>query len=106
MLKNPTRSFSFWADGQPQRENTPLEYICPLTRKIFVDPVMLLGDEVIYERAAILAHLGKTGGVSPKTHQKLSLDEQLLISMPIIKTAIEIFNKNETVLPVSHHTWH
>ena len=84
-----TNSSTFWSS------NIPRECLCPLTGEIFKDPVMLLGDQTIYERKAIEKRLIESGGISPKTGVKLTKEEQLLIPMPSTQKLVQMYSKSK-----------
>ena len=44
----------------------PQEFICPLTGKVMIDPVVIEGGKT-FEKAAIQNHFGKVGAVDPTT---------------------------------------
>lgn len=52
------------------RQKIPTDLLCPLTKQLFVEPV-IAGDGQTYERAAIEEWL-KTHGTSPGTKDPLS----------------------------------
>ena len=48
----------------------PLEFICPLTRKIMVDPVVIQSGNT-FEKEAIRKVLGRGSAIDPITGQRL-----------------------------------
>lgn len=52
--------------------NVPSEYVCPITHVPMTDPVLLLGDGVTYERAAISRWLEVHRGTSPSSNVRLA----------------------------------
>ena len=44
----------------------PQEFICPLTGKVMIDPVVIEGGKT-FEKAAIQNYFGKVGAVDPTT---------------------------------------
>jgi|GEM_PF-2414720 len=70
----------------------PADYICPLTKKIMVDPVVLAGDGYTYERQAVVNRL-KTQMNSPVTGESLS-SAQLIVNKNLKETIQRFFNQN------------
>lgn len=96
-------SSTLWADTAAKTSTIPEEYLCPLTRQPFKDPVLLVANGTIYERAALQKHFIESNGIIPKTNTKLSKEEQQrLIAMPAIKKSVEIYNNNERKLQQDH----
>jgi len=50
----------------------PEELMCPITRTMFRDPVMLFDSGHTYERSAILSHFERNGAKDPLTRRALS----------------------------------
>ena len=50
----------------------PEEFMCPITRAVFRDPVMLFDSGHTYERSAILSHFERNGAKDPLTRRALS----------------------------------
>ena len=50
---------------------TPLEFVCPITRRVMREPVVA-ADGASYERAAITAYLQAGNTVSPVSGQRLA----------------------------------
>ena len=50
----------------------PEELLCPITRTVFRDPVMVVESGHTYERSAILAHFERNGARDPLTRRALS----------------------------------
>ena len=50
----------------------PEEFMCPITRTMFRDPVMLFDSGHTYERSAILSHFERNGAKDPLTRRALS----------------------------------
>ena len=50
----------------------PEELMCPITRTMFRDPVVVVDSGHTYERSAILAHFGRNGASDPLTRLALS----------------------------------
>jgi leucine-rich repeat protein SHOC2 len=50
----------------------PEELLCPITRTVFRDPVMVVDAGHTYERSAILSHFGRNGARDPLTRRALS----------------------------------
>jgi leucine-rich repeat protein SHOC2 len=46
--------------------------VCPITRTMFRDPVMVFDSGHTYERSAILSHFGRNGARDPLTRRALS----------------------------------
>ena len=46
--------------------------ICPITRNMFRDPVMVVDSGHTYERSAILSHFERNGAKDPLTRRALS----------------------------------
>ena len=53
-------------------EDEPEELLCPITRTMFSDPVILFDSGHTYERGAILAHFYRNGAKDPLTRRSLS----------------------------------
>ena len=60
------------------------------------DPVICIGDQITYERAAIEKYFRENDGKSPSTHVKLSPQDLVLIANRGIMSAIEDFFKAES----------
>ena len=50
----------------------PEELLCPITRTMFRDPVMVVDSGHTYERSAVLAHFRRNGAKDPLTRRALS----------------------------------
>ena len=50
----------------------PEELMCPITRTVFRDPVVVVDSGHTYERSAILSHFGRNGARDPLTRRALS----------------------------------
>jgi leucine-rich repeat protein SHOC2 len=50
----------------------PEELLCPITRTMFRDPVVVVDSGHTYERSAILSHFGRNGARDPLTRRALS----------------------------------
>ena len=50
----------------------PEVLICPITRAVFRDPVMVVDSGHTYERSAVLAHFRRNGAKDPLTRRALS----------------------------------
>ena len=50
----------------------PEELLCPITRTMFRDPVMVVESGHTYERSAILSHFERNGAKDPLTRRALS----------------------------------
>ena len=50
----------------------PEELMCPITRTMFRDPVVVVDSGHTYERSAILSHFGRNGARDPLTRRALS----------------------------------
>ena len=50
----------------------PEELLCPITRTMFRDPVVVVDSGHTYERSAILSHFGRNGAKDPLTRRALS----------------------------------
>jgi len=50
----------------------PEELLCPITRTMFRDPVMVVESGHTYERSAVLAHFRRNGAKDPLTRLALS----------------------------------
>ncbi len=50
----------------------PEELLCPITRTMFRDPVMVVESGHAYERSAVLAHFERNGAKDPLTRRALS----------------------------------
>jgi Mg-chelatase subunit ChlD len=70
---------------EDSNDTTPPEFVCPITKQMMSDPV-LLPDGVSYERAAIEAHLGKKA-TSPKTSEPMSMADA--VPNLVLKSLIE-----------------
>ena len=46
--------------------------VCPITRTMFRDPVMVVDSGHAYEKSAILSHFGRNGAKDPLTRRALS----------------------------------
>ena len=97
-----SNSSTLWANASKQASDIPEECLCPLTREIFKNPVMLVGDQTIYEKTAIERRLSESGGVSPKTKVKLSKESQLLIPMPHIQKMVQMYNESKSKQERAH----
>ena len=53
-------------------EDEPQEFLCPITRTMFRDPVMVVESGHTYERGAVLAHFDRNGAKDPLTRRSLS----------------------------------
>ena len=53
-------------------DDEPEELLCPITRTVFRDPVMVFDSGHTYERSAILSHFGRNGAKDPLTRCALS----------------------------------
>ena len=53
-------------------EDEPQELLCPITRTMFRDPVMVVESGHTYERSAILSHFERNGAKDPLTRRALS----------------------------------
>ena len=47
----------------------PEELLCPITRSVFRDPVIIVESGHTYERSAILAHFERNGAKDPLTRR-------------------------------------
>ena len=70
------RSASAWGD-LPDAPNAdldaePEEFMCPITRAVFRDPVMVVDSGHTYERNDILEHFRRNGAKDPLTRRALS----------------------------------
>jgi hypothetical protein len=90
-----------------QNEETSSEnnLICPITHKIFQDPV-LAGDGHVYERAAIVKWI-QTNGTSPITLEPLNIDDLVpeenikrLYQRPQIPVTYSAGNEEVTLSPL------
>ena len=50
----------------------PEVLMCPITRAVFRDPVMVVDSGHTYERSAILSHFDRNGAKDPLTRRALS----------------------------------
>ena len=50
----------------------PEVLLCPITRTMFRDPVMVVESGHTYERSAVLAHFDRNGAKDPLTRRALS----------------------------------
>ena len=57
----------------------PEELICPITRTMFRDPVMVVDSGQTYERSAILSHFERNGSKDPLTGLALSSTKVMTI---------------------------
>ena len=57
----------------------PEELLCPITRTMFRDPVMVFDSGHTYERSAILAHFDRNGAKDPLTRRALSSTKVMTI---------------------------
>lgn len=71
-------------------ENIPDEFICPITREIMTDPVMLT-DGQVYDKKAITQWL-HNNNTSPMT--KVIVDKNMIIPCFILRTLIQQFLSN------------
>ena len=53
-------------------DSEPEELLCPITRTMFRDPVMVFDSGHTYERSAVLAHFRRNGAKDPLTRRALS----------------------------------
>ena len=53
----------------PDLDAEPEELLCPITRTVFRDPVMVVESGHTYERSAILAHFERNGAKDPLTRR-------------------------------------
>ena len=53
-------------------EDEPEEFLCPITRTMFRDPVVVVESGHTYERSAVLAHFDRNGAKDPLTRRDLS----------------------------------
>ena len=75
-------------DGEPaaQRVKVPDHLLCPLTRVMFRDPVMLVGSGHTYERKGIERHLG-IARTDPRTN--VPINSTTLQTNTSIRMAVE-----------------
>ncbi len=79
---------------QMKKVSVPEEYICPLTKKIMIDPLVNRFG-VSYERAAIIDHITNQGKpFCPKTKQPLTAKDLI----PNVKLRLEIVTYREKTL--------
>ena len=57
----------------------PEELMCPITRTMFRDPVMVVDSGHTYERSAILSHFERNGAKDPLTRRALSSTKVMTI---------------------------
>ena len=57
----------------------PEELLCPITRTMFRDPVMVVESGHTYERSAILSHFERNGATDPLTRLALSSTKVMTI---------------------------
>ena len=57
----------------------PEELLCPITRTMFRDPVMVFDSGHTYERSAVLAHFRRNGAKDPLTRRALSSTKVMTI---------------------------
>ena len=60
------------ADLDADLDAEPEELMCPITRTMFRDPVVVVDSGHTYERSAILSHFGRNGARDPLTRRALS----------------------------------
>jgi len=60
------------ADLDADLDAEPEELMCPITRTMFRDPVVVVDSGHTYERSAILSHFGRNGARDPFTRRALS----------------------------------
>jgi leucine-rich repeat protein SHOC2 len=60
------------ADLDADLDAEPEELMCPTTRTMFRDPVVVVDSGHTYERSAILSHFGRNGARDPLTRRALS----------------------------------
>ena len=67
------------SDPDADLEAEPEELICPITRNMFRDPVMVVESGHTYERSAILSHFRRNGAKDPLTGLALSSKKVMTI---------------------------
>ena len=60
------------ADLDADLDAEPEELLCPITRTMFRDPVVVVDSGHTYERSAILSHFERNGAKDPLTRRALS----------------------------------
>eukprot|EP00986_Skeletonema_menzelii_P014354 scaffold9463_cov140-Skeletonema_menzelii.AAC.5 len=88
--QNDNNDLKKWPEGIP----IPETFICPLSRRLMVDPV-IDKEGNSYERTAIQIYLTATEGISPTGKQHLKVSE--LIENRGLKMAIEVALQNALV---------
>jgi hypothetical protein len=58
---------TFDPDQDADLDAEPEELMCPITRTVFRDPVVVVDSGHTYERSAILSHFGRNGARDPLT---------------------------------------
>ena len=59
-------------DPDADLDAEPEVLMCPITRAVFRDPVMVVDSGHTYERSAILSHFDRNGAKDPLTRRALS----------------------------------
>ena len=80
-------------DDDKQNEDIPAQYICPITKKIMIDPVMAF-DGHCYEKSAIENYL-KDHNNSPKTGENAKYN--ILFPNHLLKQEIEQYIKENDI---------
>lgn len=76
--------------SQTEQDELLLPFICPITKLIFVNPV-ILSDGYTYEWEYALKLLAKQNPISPFTNEPL--DKNIILPNRALKDAINIFLK-------------
>jgi hypothetical protein len=84
------------ARESPDDESTPALYICPLTKDVMVDPVLLVSAGLTFDRVAITA-LIRSGGSHPVTMKPLDETAEKLVPNASIADAIKKWQASESV---------
>ena len=76
----------------------PEELLCPITRTVFRDPVVVVDSGHTYERSAILSHFGRNGARDPLTRRALS-STKVMTNWAMRNVVLAWLDKHPSVMP-------
>ena len=76
----------------------PEELLCPITRTMFRDPVMVFDSGHTYERSAVLAHFRRNGAKDPLTSRALS-STKVVTNWSMRNVVLDWLDKHPDVTP-------
>ena len=79
-------------------EDEPEEFLCPITRTMFRDPVVVVESGHTYERSAVLAHFDRNGAKDPLTRRALS-STKVMTNWVVRQIVRDWLEKNPGVTP-------